>query len=143
MSRLSPPERKHRRRGSDREGRLLGRQRRRPAGDGTTTDSSVPVAVSGITNATAVAVGGDPIPTSDDEFACALLSTGGVDCWGYNNVGQLGDGTITDSSVPVAVSGITDATAITAGDDDACALLSTGGLTAGAPPTSGCWGTGT
>jgi alpha-tubulin suppressor-like RCC1 family protein len=34
---------------------------------------------------------------------CAVLSTGHVDCWGDNFYGQLGDGTTTNSDVPVAV----------------------------------------
>jgi alpha-tubulin suppressor-like RCC1 family protein len=45
-----------------------------------------PQAVTGITNDVSV--------TSDGAGYCALLSTGGVDCWGYNGYGQLGNGTI-------------------------------------------------
>ena len=50
---------------------------------------------------------------------CALLNTGAVNCWGRNCDGQLGNGTTTDSSAPVAVDPFTDGSAtavsITAG----------------------------
>jgi alpha-tubulin suppressor-like RCC1 family protein len=100
-------------------------------GNGTTTNSDVPVAVAGITDATAVA------SATSGGTSCALLSTGHVKCWGNNDSGQLGNGTMTGSDVPVAVLGITDAKAV-GGDNNAgsfCAVLSTGHMK--------CWGDGT
>jgi alpha-tubulin suppressor-like RCC1 family protein len=101
-------------------------------GNGTTANSDVPVAVLGITDAKAVAS-----DTYGNSF-CAVLSTGGVECWGDNSYGQLGNGTTTTSNVPVPVKNITTATAVTGGDsgdvDGFCALLSTG--------HADCWGEG-
>ena len=95
-------------------------------GDGTFERfSTVPVAVTGITGAVDVRGGYD--------HACALLGDGTIRCWGSNVYGQLGDPSAqTGSSVPVVVSGITGAAAITTGADHACALLGDGTLR--------CWG---
>jgi alpha-tubulin suppressor-like RCC1 family protein len=75
--------------------------------NGTTTSSDVPVSATGITNAKGVTTDGD-----GGSF-CAVLSTGHVDCWGFNNYGELGNGTTTSSDVPVAVKSISTATAVT------------------------------
>ena len=87
--------------------------------------STVPVAVTGLTDATGVSVG--------YRSACALLATGGVDCWGWDYYGQLGDGNDNEeTALPVPVRGITDATAVSVGNGSACAVLATGGVD--------CWG---
>ncbi len=93
---------------------------------GSDVYSTVPVTVSGISTAVAIAAGGG--------HACALLADGSIRCWGDNYFGQLGDGTKVDRPTPVAVSGITTAVAIAAGGGwgHTCALLQDG--------TIRCWG---
>lgn len=107
---------------------------------GGTSDSLSPVTVPGLTGATAMSTSGAD--------ACALFAGGTVACWGLNDVGELGDGTSTGpqmcpdpgatppqvscSTTPVAVSGLTGVTAMSAGQDRTCALLSGG--------TVMCWG---
>ncbi|MBL8600451.1 MAG: hypothetical protein JNK72_00860 [Myxococcales bacterium] len=80
--------------------------------------------VGGITDAVEVATG--------TNHSCARRVSGAVVCWGTNAAGQLGNGTMTNSSAPVAVSGLIDAIAITAGEQYACAVRTAG--------TVVCWG---
>jgi len=62
-------------------------------GDGTTGRHRTPVDVSGLsTGVQAISAGQDD--------ACAVTSAGGAKCWGYNFLGQLGDGTATDRPTP-------------------------------------------
>ncbi|MCX6706719.1 MAG: hypothetical protein NT001_01100, partial [Candidatus Woesearchaeota archaeon] len=94
-------------------------------GDGTTTDRHTPVSVSGgITTAVSVSAG--------LEHTCAVLSDHTVKCWGYNDNGQLGDGTTTNSLTPVSVSGITNAINVSTSYKHTCAVLS--------DHTVKCWG---
>ena len=87
----------------------------------------LPVAVKEITDSTAIDAG--------VFHSCALRSDGRVACWGYNGRGQLGNGESGEeaqSSVPVTVSGITDAIDISTGNRHSCALL--------IDSTISCWG---
>jgi alpha-tubulin suppressor-like RCC1 family protein len=63
---------------------------------------------------------------------CALLSSGHVSCWGDNSKGQLGDGTMMNSTSPVTVQGISTAMGIEIGALCSCAVLRDG--------TTWCWG---
>lgn len=62
---------------------------------------------------------------------CAVID-GGVQCWGSNLSGQLGNTTNTDSARAVVVSGLTGVNEISAGGNHTCALLSGGSVR--------CWG---
>ena len=95
-------------------------------GDGTTATRLTPVAVSDLTS-------GIQAIDAGSYHTCALTHTGAVACWGYNQSGQLGDGTTTDHHTPVAVSGLASGVAaVAAGDGHTCALTSAGAVE--------CWG---
>jgi alpha-tubulin suppressor-like RCC1 family protein len=64
--------------------------------------------------------------------SCLLRADGGVTCWGRNDDGQLGDGTLTPRSTGVRVSGLKDVIAIAAGARHACAVRADNSVV--------CWG---
>lgn len=105
-------------------------------GDGTTTHRQTPAGVSGLGSGVA-SIDAGPLG------ACAVTTGGGVRCWGDNAQGQLGDGTTTDSTVPVDVTGLGSgvASVSTSGancnfdanfQSHACAVTAAGGVK--------CWG---
>ena len=59
-------------------------------------------------------------------YSMALRNDGTVWAWGYNNRGQLGDGTTTQRDVPTQVSGLTDVVMISASNETSMALKSDG-----------------
>lgn len=88
-------------------------------GEGTEGNSSTPVVIAGISDATQISVGLD--------HACVLRSGGTVQCWGRNNHGQLGNGNRTDSlRTPVTVSNFNNVQQISAGAGFTCAIGLTG-----------------
>ncbi len=96
-------------------------------GDGTTTQRNSSVPVSGLSGSVTQLSAGS-------SFTCALLGLGGVQCWGYNYDGELGNGTTNSSATtsPVNVSGLNGVTQIVSGSSHTCALLNTGQVQ--------CWG---
>jgi len=80
--------------------------------------------VASAASAVSIAAGGN--------HTCAVLDTGLVKCWGYNNRGQLGDGGASGGPTPVRVKKISGATAVVAGYEHTCALLTSGRVK--------CWG---
>ena len=98
-------------------------------GNTTTTSSSVPVQVAGLTSGiTGISVG--------NFSSCAVTAGGGVVCWGSNSYGELGNDSTVDSPVPVQVSGLTSGvTSVSVGGRSACAVKADGEVL--------CWGNNT
>ena len=103
-------------------------------GNGTTTNSAVPVLVANAFNFASVSAGGS--------HACGLSPYGIAFCWGNNSSEQLGNGTTTNSATPVAVAGSLDFAMVSAGGSHTCGVTSyRGGIAPGG--AAYCWGDNT
>jgi len=104
-------------------------------GDGTNIDRNTPTQTSSLgTGRTAVQI------SSGEYHTCAILDDGTVSCWGYNDFGQLGNGTLSASSrnMPTQTSDLgtgRTAVAISSGHYQTCAILDDGSVS--------CWGSNT
>ena len=92
---------------------------------------TAPTTASGLSGITKLSAG--------EEHTCALSSAGGVKCWGVNNYGSLGNGTVSESGRPGDVVGLTTGVAsVVAGrggigyPNHTCAIMTNG--------TVRCWG---
>jgi alpha-tubulin suppressor-like RCC1 family protein len=65
-------------------------------------------------------------------FTCAIQTDGTLWCWGANEEGQLGDGTVQRHRTPRQVGDATDWTAVSAGPEQTCGIRS--------DQTLWCWG---
>jgi alpha-tubulin suppressor-like RCC1 family protein len=95
-------------------------------GRGTVAAGTQPAApVVGISDAIALSAGG--------RFACAEHATGSVTCWGNNDTGELGIGSVTAGlAMPGQAIGLTNIAQVSGGARHACARLADG--------TVECWG---
>jgi alpha-tubulin suppressor-like RCC1 family protein len=95
-------------------------------GVGLGPDSDLPVAVSGLPPGVLQIASGY-------EHTCALLDGGGVMCWGHNDEGQIGDGTVGGTrDLPVIVPGLSGVASVATGTFHTCVLLE--------DATARCWG---
>ena len=86
---------------------------------------SSPTLVPGLTDVASLVLGGN--------YTCAVLVSGSVKCWGYNQYGQLGLGYTGGSvSSPTLVPGLTDVASLVLGGNHACVVLVSGSVK--------CWG---
>jgi len=70
--------------------------------------------------------------TAGARHSCALQDDGEIDCWGLNQAGQLGDGTVVNRTHPVPIAGGHRFAQISAGYSHTCGVTRSGvGL---------CWG---
>lgn len=95
-----------------------------PGTGGISQVASVPYRVSPAQTFTSVSVG--------ELHACAIDTTGAGYCWGANGLGQAGDGTTADRTLPTLVLGGRTFTQVTTGLAHTCALDNTG--------VAFCWG---
>ncbi len=96
---------------------------------------STPIQIAGMSNVTAIAMGGS--------HALALKNDGTVWAWGNNGSGQLGDGTISSKLTPVRVAGLSNVVAIAAGNSHSLALRNDGTIWAWGCNANGQLGDGT
>jgi alpha-tubulin suppressor-like RCC1 family protein len=101
-------------------------------GDGTTeVNDGKFTSVKGLTGARLV--------VGASSHACALMKDRTVQCWGYDEHGELGDGTVPAAdakdkfrATPAPVKGLTDVAALSCSDDTCCAQLTDASVK--------CWG---
>lgn len=105
-------------------------------GDGSTSLRLAPVDTLGMTSGVAAV-------STGNVHTCIVSMSGGVQCRGAGLSGELGDGTGTNSAMPVSVLGLGSGVTAIASSSHTCALASTGALRCWGPNFSGGLGDGT
>ena len=75
-------------------------------GNGSTTNQLSPVQVTGLISGITLTEAASPLTSGVQSLAgrkntfCALMTTGALECWGYNDFGAVGDGNTTHTGTP-------------------------------------------
>jgi len=77
------------------------------------------------------------------DFACLLTEGGEVFCWGANEVGELGDGTLSSRSTPQRVRGMDVIQAVSCGSNHTCVVTNAGKVSCFGGNAQGQLGDGT
>lgn len=103
-------------------------------GRNSTSDVTTPLNVCSDDYCTA-AIGPIASVSAGRWHACAVSTSGAAMCWGHNNYGKLGNGSMVDSGRAVTPTGLgSGVSMISAGAHHTCALMTAGGVK--------CWGWG-
>lgn len=106
--------------------RCWGKNDRGQLGDSSNTNSEVPTGPNISNSGSLYYQSGVMAVITGNYHTCFLSPAGTVSCFGGGNLGQLGNGSLSNSLSPVSVSGLTDVGALAAGDDFSCALKKAG-----------------
>lgn len=104
-------------------------------GNGSFTDSSIPVQVVGLDSVRQISAG--------SRHSCAITAENNVVCWGGNGSGQLGNNTTVANLVPVKVEGLENVRRVTASSSNTCAVTYSGKAYCWGSNSSGQLGNGT
>lgn len=69
---------------------------------------------------------------SGNAHTCVILKSRSVQCWGFNKMGQAGNGSLAETAAPLTVSSLSKVKDVSAGGMHTCALLASGKVW--------CWG---
>jgi alpha-tubulin suppressor-like RCC1 family protein len=102
-------------------------------GNGTTANSTSAVPVAAAANGDIIDGGGfSGVVATGGNHSCGASLSRITYCWGANGSGQLGNGTTTNSAIPVAIGGGLGLAELTAGTNHTCGITATG--------AAYCWG---